>query len=52
MIKLAQIKMKEANIKYFDWIKRCPNCKLVWVKVYGCGGKTKCGNRYTSADTN
>lgn len=31
-------------------IKRCPACKLVWVKVEGCDGATSCGNRCKSSD--
>lgn len=25
--------------------KRCPFCGLIWFKITGCDGKTKCGNR-------
>jgi hypothetical protein len=26
-------------------IRKCPHCGLIWWKVYGCDGKTSCGNR-------
>mgnify|MGYP001807943284 CR=1 FL=1 len=26
-------------------MKQCPYCKLIWIKVAGCDGKTTCGNR-------
>eukprot|EP01133_Synstelium_polycarpum_P013854 gene13854-16338_t len=34
-------------------LRKCPHCGLVWTKVTGCDGKTRCGNRtlgYTESE--
>lgn len=28
----------------FNFIRKCPNCGEVWLKVDGCSGRTFCGN--------
>ncbi|CAK69183.1 unnamed protein product (macronuclear) [Paramecium tetraurelia] len=48
VIKKAQSKMKESQIHCFNWIKQCPYCGLVWIKVVGCDNETTCGNRVDS----
>ena len=30
--------------------KKCPYCGLIWFKITGCDGKTRCGNRDTIKD--
>ncbi|CAD8077126.1 unnamed protein product [Paramecium primaurelia] len=51
VIKKAQSKMKESQNHCFNWIKQCPYCGLVWIKVVGCEYETTCGNRvYSSFD--
>ena len=45
VIQEAQKKMKESNKHCFNWIKQCPYCGLVWIKVVGCDSETTCGNR-------
>ncbi|CAD8085603.1 unnamed protein product [Paramecium sonneborni] len=44
----AQKKMKESKNHCFNWIKQCPFCGLVWIKVIGCDNETTCGNRVNS----
>lgn len=36
--------MKNNPLHCFNFIRRCPRCKEVWMKVDGCNGKTFCGN--------
>lgn len=31
-------------------IRKCPFCKEIWVKVSGCNGSTRCGERETRSD--
>ncbi|CAD8170805.1 unnamed protein product [Paramecium octaurelia] len=45
VIKKAQAKMKQSQNHCFNWIKQCPYCGLVWIKVIGCDSETTCGNR-------
>lgn len=43
IIKLTQLKMKDDKAHFFNFIKACPNCGLIWLKVSGCEGETTCG---------
>ncbi|CAD8170807.1 unnamed protein product [Paramecium octaurelia] len=45
VIKLAQTTMTKSQIHIQHFIKLCPYCKQPWMKVFGCDGETKCGNR-------
>ncbi|CAD8192737.1 unnamed protein product [Paramecium octaurelia] len=44
IIQLAQQKMKSDKNHCFNFIKACPHCGIIWLKVSGCDGKTTCGN--------
>ncbi len=39
----------EVNISNYEGqinqFKKCPHCGLIWYKIVGCNGRTKCGNR-------
>ncbi|CAD8126935.1 unnamed protein product [Paramecium sonneborni] len=43
IIKLTQLKMKDDKAHFFNFIKACPHCGLIWLKVSGCEGETTCG---------
>ncbi|CAD8180580.1 unnamed protein product [Paramecium pentaurelia] len=45
VINLSQKTMTKSQIHFYNFIKLCPNCKQPWIKVVGCDGETKCGNR-------
>ncbi|CAD8085601.1 unnamed protein product [Paramecium sonneborni] len=45
VIILAQKTMTKSKYHCYNFIKLCPNCKQPWIKVVGCDGLTKCGNR-------
>ncbi|CAK93563.1 unnamed protein product (macronuclear) [Paramecium tetraurelia] len=44
VIRRAQNKMTNYPAHIYNFIKQCPNCKIIWLKVSGCGGQTSCGN--------
>ncbi|CAD8187289.1 unnamed protein product [Paramecium octaurelia] len=44
VIRRAQNKMTHYPAHVYNFIKQCPNCKLIWLKVSGCGGQTTCGS--------
>ena len=35
--------MKKDKKHFFNFIKACPYCNTIWLKVSGCGGETICG---------
>ncbi|CAD8106049.1 unnamed protein product [Paramecium sonneborni] len=43
LIFLAQNKMKISQQQCFNYIKQCPHCGEIWMKVYGCEDQTFCG---------
>ncbi|CAD8214699.1 unnamed protein product [Paramecium pentaurelia] len=44
IVKLTQQKIRQDEKHFFNFIKACPNCGVIWLKVAGCEGKTNCGN--------
>ncbi|CAK63694.1 unnamed protein product (macronuclear) [Paramecium tetraurelia] len=44
IVKLTQLKILNDQEHFFHYIKACPNCGLIWLKVSGCEGATNCGN--------
>ncbi|CAD8204869.1 unnamed protein product [Paramecium pentaurelia] len=43
LVSLAQEKMKISKQQCFNYIKQCPYCGEIWMKVYGCNEETFCG---------
>ncbi|CAD8106361.1 unnamed protein product [Paramecium sonneborni] len=43
VINRAQNKMTDYPAHIYNYIKQCPHCQLIWLKVSGCGGQTTCG---------
>ncbi|CAD8112008.1 unnamed protein product [Paramecium primaurelia] len=43
LISLAQEKMKLSKQQCFNYIKKCPHCGEIWIKVFGCEDQTFCG---------
>lgn len=50
IVKLTQEKMKTDKHHPFNFIKACPHCGLVWLRVSGCDGITSCGDFPTTDD--
>ncbi|CAD8211490.1 unnamed protein product [Paramecium pentaurelia] len=51
IVKLTQYKMKNNQEHFFNFIKACPFCGLIWLKVYGSCTTTTCGNFPTTDDS-
>ncbi|CAD8097347.1 unnamed protein product [Paramecium sonneborni] len=49
VIQKTQEKMKQSQNHCYNWIRQCPYCGLVWIKVIGCDTETTCGNRVNSS---
>ncbi|CAD8114030.1 unnamed protein product [Paramecium primaurelia] len=43
LLNLPNKKMKGDKNHFFNFIKACPFCNTIWLKVAGCGGVTTCG---------
>lgn len=35
--------MKHTSSHCYNYIKKCPHCGEIWMKVAGCNGETTCG---------